>query len=133
MYPYYSNVVLSTNKYDDPVITVTIGRLSNGSVVSDGKPLFRKSTYTVSAMLTQLRASRRKLSSYLVDEQTKVCRPAGETDSLDDVIERLLCLGFMIEQCGTPFVPSSFLARFGGLPYLADQRALALVKEFLLK
>jgi hypothetical protein len=131
MFPYYSNVVLSTNVYSDPVITVTIG--CSSFVIHGKKPLFRRSTYTVTAMLMQLRASRRKISSYLAIEQTKVCPTAGETDTIDDVIERLLCLDYMINESGAPFNPDLFQGRFGKLPFVCDHRTRQLVKEYLLR
>ena len=131
MFPYYSNVVLSSNVYNDPVITVTIG--CSSFVNHSNKPLFRKSTYTVTAMLMQLRASRRNISSYLAMEQMKVCPAAGDTDTIDDVIERLFCLDYMISESGVPFNPDLFQGRFGKLPFTCDHRTRLLVKEYLLR
>lgn len=129
MYPNDISVVLSANKYDDPVITVTIREGGdNGS-----KPLFRKSAYTVEGMLCKLRASRSTLSKFIQRESGYVSRLAGEQDSYDDVIERLLCLQFMIDQCGKPFHASSFSTHWKvSLPLCLGRDCRQEVKRYLL-
>ena len=128
------SVVLSTNQYNDPIINVDINNYVVGkNGLKDCGALFRKSTYTVSAMLDKVRASRRVLVDLCIKENEFIPDPEV-TDTLDEIIEQLLCLQFMIGECGSPFVPELFSARFGvSLPYTANTETRQLVKRYLLR
>jgi hypothetical protein len=89
------------------------------------KPL-RFTAYNVDAMFERLRASRLVIRKFT--EREHVCYPAGETDSWDDVIEQLLVLRYMIDQCGLPFQPLLFKQLWGELPYTLDHRARDIIK-----
>jgi len=125
MYPTAFSATVSTNRFDQPVFTVSISQ-----ILESGKEKSMTFTsYTILSMYERLHASRSQINSLVSRERP--CYLAGVGSTWDELIEQLNLLGFMACLAGSENFPSSFKKMWGSFPYTAGHTTKHLVREFL--